>query len=169
MNKRKYIEKKSSKRSSWNPYGYNRQKAKYIDPDNLPRRESMRYNSRKCWETHRNFVNWDHMKKYFKSKVGEHWDDVYSDMLSKLKEKYKYEYRENTKWEYFLETNIVFIDGLPHSLTTRYKYQYSVLVNDVFVDENKILSYYETKDDLINEYRLRLRRKKLSNIMNEEY
>jgi len=38
----------------------------------------------------------------------------------------------------------------------------------VFVDENKILSYYETKEDLINEYRLRLRRKKLLRILSED-
>jgi len=43
------------------------------------------------------------------------------------------------------------------------------MVKNIFVDENNIVSYYETKEKLINEYRLRLRRKKLSNIMNDDY
>jgi len=82
MNKEKYIERKSGKRSSWNQLGFNRQRYKQKNYDDLPFRESMRYNSRKDWDSHRNFVNWDHMKKYFKSKVGEHWDDNIEKILN---------------------------------------------------------------------------------------
>ena len=169
MNKKKYIEKSSGKRSRWDTYGYNRQRAKYIDPENLPFRESMRYNSRQSCDHHQKFVNWDHMTNYFKANVGKNWNDVYSDMLSKLKEKYKYEYRENTKYSYFLETHVIFIDDLPHRITGRYRYRYFMCIDSVFVDENNIISYYATEDDLKKEYRRRILRKKLLNIMNDEY
>jgi hypothetical protein len=159
LNRKKYIEKKSGKRSQWNQLGYNRQRSKQINPDLLPKRESMRYNSRNSWDSHRNFVNWDHMRKYFKTKVGENWDDVYSDMLSKLKEKYKYEYRENSKWNYFIETKIIIVDDLPYNTWGH------LTVNCVFVDENNILSYYETEEALKTEYKIRLRKKKFLNII----
>ena len=169
MNKKKYIERKSGQRSAWNQLGFNRQRDKQKKQDELPFRESMRFNSRKDWEKHQEFYNYNHIENFIKERIGYNWNDVYSEILSKLKKKYKYKYRENQKWPYFIETNIIFVDDLPHSISNYRYLKYSLMVKNIFVDENNIVSYYETKEKLINEYRLRLRRKKLSNIMNDDY
>jgi len=161
MNKKKFIEKKSGYRSKHNQIGYNRLRNKHINSDLLPKRESMRQNSKKHNHNHKSFLNYQHIDNFLKERIGYNWDDIYSELLSKTKGKYKYKLRENGERWWLIETTIVYNNDKhpPRNIKG------NILINILFVDENNIISYYNSPHKIITEYRNRILIKKLKSIL----
>ena len=159
MNKQKYIERNT-------PYShhnkkYKKLKHKHIIYDNseiLPKRESMRRSNQDIdYWMENGFVNWQHITNFFDERIGYDWDVVYSEFISKIR-KHKYLYRiklynSSRYYSYFIDFAI-FENDLPYNNYGR------LLYNILFVDEKNIISFYETEEELLIEYR---KRKKLKN------
>lgn len=167
MIKRKEIINKSKSRHNYKQK-YNRQKNNY---ENLPFFEGIRDNhiKRGYWSYSSNniFINWFFITNFLKSKVGENWDDVYSELLKKTENKYHWVLNRDLD-RYVITKELIFINNIPYLL---YGFTYRpgrrFLYDVLFIDENNIISYYETKEDLINEYKMRILRKKLERILKD--
>ena len=101
MNKQKYLHEKvkSSSRRYFGNTGKNKHKPKTIeDYENLPFRESMNSNRLKFWdrwEEKTQISFWNIVTNYLNTKIGEYWNDIYSDLISKTKPKYRYKLYQN--------------------------------------------------------------------------
>jgi hypothetical protein len=97
------------------------------------------------------------LEEFIKSKIGCDWNDVYSEILTKINKRYRYDLIDNIYW--IIKTSPLYDkDYIPRSFG---KYP---LYDDLFVDlDNKITK--KSKQELINDS-IRIKRKiKLSNIL----
>jgi len=164
VNNRKYIEKQSGTRNSWSKRKYHRLKHKNSDSDFLPFRESM-----SCRETNKSyhcFKNYNHLKNFLESRIGYNWNDVYSEMISKLKKKYRYRYELDNQWSFFnsVENNVLYDEnGVPTTASGRT----IIYINggNFYINSDNRLAYYPN----LAEYHRQIKIKKFKKILGEDY
>ena len=90
------IRKTSGSRSKFKSngdYADNRNSKKKVEDDSLPEREPMRGKN-----YHRTFLDTTLVKRWLYSKVGQNFDEIYSEFLTRIQPKYLDEYRECIFW-----------------------------------------------------------------------
>lgn len=151
MIKQKYLHRKARDvkySKKWNSDKYKRRNNIDIFSD-LPKHESIRQNR---WTS----TGFDKkpLYEFLLSKIGCDWNDVYSELLTKVKSKYRYEI------ELYLErftTDIIYDNNIPYS-----KYG-KMFYDKVFVDLNNKL-VIKSKEELILDSKKFLRKQKILKI-----
>ncbi len=99
------IRKTSGSRSKFKSngdYSDNRSSKKVMDLDNLPQKESMRNKN-----YHNTYLDTILVKRWLYSKVGQDFDDIYSEFLTRVQPKYLEEYRDCIYWYVEKKENVV--------------------------------------------------------------
>ena len=151
MNKRKYIEKLSGHRSNWIVKKHKRLKHKKTNPENLPFRESMCKLSERNKSYH-NFKNYNHLRNFFESRIGYDWNDIYSELISKIKKKYRYEYELNEQWYYYplVYSNVFYNEnGLP--INSRG----NIILTNFYINQENKLAYYPSIDEYYRQTKIK--------------
>jgi len=158
MNKNKYLHRKGQDDKKWRTHN-NRNKKNC--GNELPFRESIRD---KYKNESRYFWNWQTgldftpTGKYIEENMNRDWNDVYSEIIKKVRPKYRYQLEEYLNW---YVGKVVIVDYVPYVGS----YHNSRLAVDwIFVDEDNIIRNYETKKDILDMARRKIRRDKLLKI-----
>jgi len=164
MNTEKYIHVKIKRGHNFN---CNKLKHKPIfidDYEKLPFREKIEpKNYRNHYKTQLDF--WSIGTEYLKSKIGEYWGDVYKDMIKKTKPKFRY-----LLDEYISCGNPViptyYCNFIPYKLN-RWSYDGIMIIDDIYINFDGILSYHKTREDAIMVAKPLIRREKLKRILSD--
>lgn len=160
MLKEKYLHRKlrlSSYKNTWKLKKFNR--SKNIDFfSELPMRENIKKRS------YHNGIDFRPVEEFIESKIGQPWDDVYSEICKKIKKKYRY-MLDNFMFSwygYFVYFNPIYDEEfIPRS-------NYGRMLKDCFyVDLDGIL-VKKTQEELLNDSKKYLRRKKLLEIIENQ-
>ena len=103
------IRKTSGSRSKFKSngdYSDNRNSKKAVDLDNLPQKESMRNKN-----YHNTYLDTILVKRWLHSKVGQNFDDIYSEFLTRVQPKYLDEYRDCIYWYVEKKENVEIKDN----------------------------------------------------------
>jgi hypothetical protein len=176
VNKIKYIHTKKKPNKNYN---YNRKfkcKFKYIeDYDNLPKHESIRPKNVQefNFSTYLDFLTI--LNKYFKGKIGESFDNIYTDLIKKTKPKYRY-FLDHSLTKILIDV-CYYDSGIPKSKNRQKNYYYNnngfyftknnLILEKFYLDEERKLRYFETKEELIEYTKIKIRQKKLERILNK--
>lgn len=91
-----------SKFKSNGDYADDRNSKKAVDFDNLPQQESMRNRN-----YHKTYLDTTLVKRWLQSKVGQNFDDIYSEFLTRVQPKYLDEYRDCIYWYVEKKENVI--------------------------------------------------------------
>ena len=137
---------------------FNRKKYKISNSDSIPFNEKM--NSHIDYDY--GYLNLKPLEKFIKSKVGQNWNDVYSEILTKIEQKKRYLIDRDLKYivlrPYHFDNN-----GIAYN--KRYYWCNGVTLNHLYIDKFNIIRYHETKEEMIADYKREIRRKKLERIL----
>lgn len=167
MLKQKYLHR-SQRKSNDSDWLYHNNKIKNIDLfSDLPFHEPIRK-----LHGYSRYLKWDcrPLEEFINSKVGCKWDDVYSEILKKIKKKYRYYIDEDI--DYHVELNAYYDENFfPVSMGRGWRRRGSVLINKLFIDENGIL-VCKSEDEIVSDS-IRIKRKLkmqliIDNIKNDE-
>jgi hypothetical protein len=160
MLKQKYLHRSRRKkgRDEWH-YGYKRGKNLDILNDDLPFHDNMK----KKGNYH--YICTEPVAKFIESKVGCDWNDVYSELLSKTKKKFRYEVENTIKYTILMPTYDE--NYLPVLCNRSYYYRgygVKIFVDRLFIGlDNKICKMSE--DEIKREANVYVRRDKLRQII----
>lgn len=168
MNKIKYIHNKEKiHKKCYDEYKKIKHKPIHIeDYERLAFREKIKPIVRKNYKTYLSF--WNICEKYLKSKIGEYWDDVYSDMIKKTKPKYRHLLDEYISFGNPAIPSYYF-DFIPCKISW-YKNNFSdmcVIFNEVYINIDGILTYNETLEETLIIAKNDTRKEKLKRILME--
>ena len=161
MQKIKYLHRKSRKpnREYYSSEHRRLYKGKNLNllEDDLPKRSKInpyRYGSG---------LDFTPLYEFLESKVGENWDDVYSELLTKVKGKFRYmvDSYVNGDSPWFIERPWYDDDFLPRDKYGR------VLDNWLFIDCNNIISK-KSKEEIIVDAKKIIRKEKLLKIFQSD-
>jgi len=153
MIKTKYLHRKQRKVNShrdWDNKKYKRvPKHKY--ETTLPKKESIK----KVYRY--NYLDFTPLSEFLEAKIGENWDAVYSEILTKIKPKFRYQLEQSFEW---LLYDVCYTEDFkPYGNWNR------LLINCLFIDEKNILQQYNTEQELITDSKKKLRREKIRRIL----
>ena len=112
----------------------------------LPKRQSFRNGS------HYN-IDWRPLLEFIESKIGENWNDVYSEILKKVKKKFRYQYN------WCLPIKPIYDEKfIPRDKNGR------ILINVIFLDINNIICK-KTEDEILIDSIKFIRKQKLEKIL----
>lgn len=153
MVKTKYLHRKY-RNTGWDKNWDNRKYKrvpKHKLHDILPKKEPIRP------KHYTHSLDFTPMSEFIESKIGEKWDNVYSEILTKIKPKFRHQMHWNLEWMIY---NIVYTkDFKPYGKWDR------LLINSVFIDENNILRQYNSEEDLLIDSKKKIRREKIRRIL----
>ena len=84
---------------------------KYQDTENLPNHESIG----STWKLYNGKLNYGLLVRFLRGQVGTNWDDVYSEIISRIPTKLL-DYKEIVFW--FVANKIELVDGKPYNCKT---------------------------------------------------
>jgi len=156
MNKKKYLHRKGQDDKKWRTHN-NRNKKNC--GDEFPFRESIRDKHKNesryywNWQTGLDFTP---TGNYIEENVNRDWNEIYSEIIKKVRPKYRYQLEDYLNW--FVGKVIIDDDYIPYLRRNR------MAIDWIFVDEEGILRNYETKKDILDMARRKIRRDKLLKI-----
>ena len=103
------IRKTSGSRSKFKSNGDfsdNRNSKKSIDFENLPQKESIRNKNQ-----HKTYLDTSLVKRWLHSKIGQNFDEIYSEFLTRVQPKYLEEYRDCIYWYVEKKENVEIKDN----------------------------------------------------------
>jgi len=155
MLKTKYLH--SSSYCDKDPYYHRYHRNKNIDLfSDLPKRESIK-------KGFYHWADWTPLYEFVESKIGENWNDVYSEMLKKIKPNLRYQIENNI---YMVYMNPIYDeDFIPRDNRGR------ILSDRVYIDMNNILRQKTKEELLLDSIRIKRRIKIqqiIENIKEEE-
>jgi len=103
------------------------------------------------------------LSDFLDSKIGENWNDVYSEILKKVQHNFKYLLDNDLK--YLIRRPIYYDDYIPMD-TYRY-YRTSICSDRLYIDLNNIICY-KSKDEILSESKRIVRKLKLQEIFDNE-
>jgi len=153
MLKVKYLHRKSRYSAisqTWETKKYKRQNIDIFSDDN-PTHQPIR--------TKYNYSNYDitPLRQFIKSKIGQNWNDVYSEILSKIKKKYRYTIDCSIKY------HLIEFPIYDDSFIPRNKYGH-ILHDQIFIDKDNIVTK-KSKEEILLESEKYIRREKLKQIL----
>ena len=118
-----------------------------------------------CFGIHKKFRKFGYGKytldEFIESKIGENWNDVYSEILTKIKKKYRQPIDDSLK--YYVTRQVIYDeDFIPRTSTGR------MLYDEIFIDLNNIIVKKTKEEILLEAKQLRRKRKLLEIIENQE-
>ena len=127
----------------------------------LPVHQSMK----KIKNRYYNYNNYDNtpLSEFIKSKIGEDWNDVYSEILKKIKKNYKYLLESDLN--YLIKRPIFNDDYIP--LDNSFYRRGSICSDRLYVDLNNIICY-KSKDEILSDSKKLVRKLKLQKIFDIE-
>jgi len=167
MNKQKYIHVKvKSVREKLKKGPRVKHKPKSLDDfESLPSFTAMRNCNVDRWDwtcygTQLNF--WNIGEQYLKSKIGQCWDDIYSDMIKKTKPKYRYLLEQYIEMKRLIP--IYYEDEIPYG---KFYWRHNgMMIDKFYIDREGILQYFETEEEMLDYAKYQRRLKKLERILN---
>lgn len=151
MYKKKYLH-----RSGSNNYKNLKDPKKNIHGDELPFREPMKKRNRE--EYYSNGLDFTPAYEYIKSNANKNWNIVYSDILKKIKPKYRHKFENFLKWTIY---ECIYINYEPYIKKAYWNNNLKSPIKRIFIDDDNILRYYKTEKEL-KEYSLKkIRKQKL--------
>lgn len=162
MNKHKYLHRKGRDDKKWRTHD-NRTKKHY--GDDAPFHESIRDKHK---QESRYFWNWQTgidftpVGCYIEENLNRDWDDVYSEIIKKVKPKYRWQLENYLDW---CIAKVTWIDHVPYLRHGRIPIEWTL------VDEDNILRKYETEKEILDIANKKVRKDKLlkiQEIANEE-
>ena len=171
MNKQKYIHIK--RKVSRNNYtGNSGKKPKHRpmcieDYEKLPSKEPLKSKSYRYHDYYYSttYLDFDSViGKYLKEKIGVCFDDIYTDLISKTKPKHRYLLDDTLDW--FLTKVVYYEKEVPYS-TKYWRHGDNVIFGHFYLDRDRKVRYFETKNELIIYARNKYRQKKLKRILDE--
>jgi len=158
MLKVKYLHRKcrkSTKHYSWENKKYYNTKNADLLYDDLPKHSGFKG----AW---RNYAyDLKPLDEFIESKIGENWNDVYSEILTKIKKKYRQPIDDSLK--YYVTRQVIYDeDFIPRTSTGR------MLYDEIFIDLNNIIVKKTKEEILLEAKQLRRKRKLLEIIENQE-
>jgi len=158
MLKKKYLHRKSrdtKRRHTWDVKKYSRGKNRHdFFSEKLPQRQAIRKKYR--WYNLDTYP----LEKFIESKIGCDWNDVYSEIISKTKPKFRQEIEQTINYKVI--KTVFYEDFVPYGMKYRYG-KYKILNDVIFIDNNNIL-VKKTLDEIMLESKQQLRREKLRQI-----
>lgn len=159
MLKKKYLHRsyrKSSRDYRWNTQTYHRGKNINLLSDDLPKHEGIHKNRMSS-------PDFTPLVEFIKSKIGENWDDVYSEILTKIDSKFRYEIEKFIRYDRFRYYFGVIKPIYDDEFIPRDNYG-RILANKIYIDLDNILCK-KTKEEILIESKMYIRRQKLLKIM----
>ena len=156
MLKTKYLHRKqrnTNSRRDWDNKKYKRiPKHKYYSE--LPKKESIKKYYRY------NYLDFRPLSEFLDAKIGKKWDDVYSEILTKIKPKFRFQLEESLDW---LLYDVIYSDDFKP-----YNSWGVLLVERFFIDDKKILRQYNTEEELLLDAKRKLRRQKMIQLLESQ-
>lgn len=174
MNKRKYIHiKKKHRRNNYSGNSGRKPKHRPMcieDYENLPKHEPLRSKNYSSREYHYDVTRIDFytpLKNYLKEKVGDCFDDIYSDIIKKTMPKYRHLLDETLDW--FIEKVSYYEKGVPFRTDCNYSYNYPdrFIILNYYVDYDGLLQKFNSKEELFTYAKNKYRQKKLERLLDE--
>lgn len=160
MLKQKFLHRKSRNKrhhKKWDEK-YHRIKNLDIFSDNVPQHEPIRRKYRWC------NIDTDPLKEFIESKIGCDWDDVYSEILSKIDPKFRREIDNSI--DYYIIKNAYYNEEfIPYGQRKYGKFR--ILYDEIFLDNNNILTKKSLEEIMLDSKRF-LRLEKLKKIKEEQ-
>jgi hypothetical protein len=100
------------------------------------------------------------IKKYLKEKIGECFDDIYSDLISKTRPRYRHLLERDLSCVFTIVN--YYEKEVPHKI--RFSRD-SILYGEYYLDKNNKIRYFETKNELLIYAKNKYRQKKLERIL----
>lgn len=155
MLKEKYLHRKQRKIGShmdWDNKKYMRlPKHKYfLDlPKKEPIRKVYRYN----------YLDFTPLLEFLESNIGGKWSDIYSEIISKTKPKFRYQLEQSLEW--MLDDPIYDNEFILRDLRGR------KFIDKLFIDENGILNIFNNENEIMSHSKRKLRKEKLNKIFSD--
>jgi len=159
MLKIKYLHRKSRDRRNRGYWTYNSNKNIDIF-DDIPFHEKMRKKYYAYWPN----MDFTPLYEFINSKIGQDWNDVYSEILKKTKKKYRHDIDDclgGSGWFYMVKTPIYDEDMIPRDENGR------ILRNIIFVDYNNILTK-KSEEELLVDSKRYIRKIKMMKILESQ-
>lgn len=126
----------------------------------LPIHQAM---NRKGYNYTYNNYNFRPLEEFISSKIGEDWNDVYSEIIKKIQPKYRYLLENDLR---YIIRRPLYDDGyIP--IDTYRSYRRSICCDVLYIDLNNIICY-KSKDELISDSKRIIRKLKLQEIFDNE-
>lgn len=150
MLKIKYLHSKNYSGYKDNWYNRKYKEGKNIDLfSDLPKRIAMKKHNGYAG------INWRPLFNFLESKIGENWNDIYSEIISKTKKRFRYELENLLNYRFY---NVIYDDNfMPRNQYGR------ILSDELFIDSNNILTKKSEEELKIDAKRLK-RKLKLQEI-----
>jgi len=169
VNRQKYIhtKRKFSRENYKGNYGRKpKHKPMCIeDYEKLPKHEPIKT---KNWFWHEYYYSttfidfYTNIRKILKERIGDSFDDIYSELISKTKPKFRYILDEDINW---ILTKVCYYEHeIPYYSTCRYD---KMIVNNFYLDKDQKVRYFGSKGELEIYARNKYREKKLERILND--
>lgn len=159
MLKQKFLHRKSRNKrgyKQWDIKKYHRVKNLDIFSDKTPQHEPIRRKYR--WHN----IDTYPLEKFIESKIGCDWDDVYSEIISKTKPKFRKEIDQAI--DYYVIRIVFYEDFIPYGA----RYGKIRILNDlIFIDNNNILTR-KTLEEIMLESKQQIRKEKLKQIIENQ-
>lgn len=158
MNKVKFLHRKGGNVKKWK-VKKNYTKISFYGGE-LPFHESMRkFHSRgNCFYNH-GYIDFTPVSKLFKERINQDWNDIYSEIIKKTSPKFRWLLEDFLRWQIQIP---IFIEHTPYH--KRWTRNCDILLHNYFIDENNLLRYYETEEDLLKDVRILIRIDKLEKL-----
>lgn len=162
MNKTKYIHtKRKNNQHRWVDGCYKRSlKHKMIELSSLPIHESINKKPRN-WDYNKTYLHFN-LFNYLKTKIGQNWDNIYSDLIKKTKPKYRYLLNKELDW--YIQKPKFYEKEVPYG--KKYSHD-NIMVKVYFVDKEGYLRYFDSKENIFIYAKNKLRENKLKRLFNE--
>lgn len=145
MNKVKRLHRKGPFSKKWK---HKQNFTKNMDGIELPYRESIRRiykkNSTSSFFDYRDGLDFTPVWCFLEERIGQNWNDLYSDIISKTRPKYRWCLENFLKWQIVPVTYENYLPYRANFGSTR------LVLYDFFVDWNNKLRCYQTKEELYN-------------------
>jgi hypothetical protein len=135
---------------------YRRKKLNFSETDTIPLTEKMR--AQFGYEG----INFDPLKCFLLSKIGQNWNDVYSEILTKIENSKRWRIDLILDW---LIQKPVSIDKNGIAYSKRFYWSGGVLLKQLYIDKFNVLRWYDTKEEMMSDYKKCIRQEKLKRIL----
>jgi len=107
--------------------------------------------------------NFKPLEEFINSKIGEDWNDIYSEIITKIKPKYRYLLKFDLN--YIICKPMYYDDYIPYD--NRSYRRHSICCDRLYVDLNNIICY-KSKDEILSDSKRIVRKLKLQEIFDNE-
>ena len=160
MLKEKYLHRKSRE----SRYSRHHKPKKYKKIKNINLFDDLPFRQKIGTHSHWSNINTRPLLEFLESKIGGVWDDIYSEILKKIDDKYRNEIDYSI--ERYVNLHIFYEDYIPYYIKPYYQRGMKIPDNKMFVDYDGILTK-KSKEELILEAKIQKRLNRLYEIFNE--